>query len=764
MITDAYTNFLASKRVVSEPSGFVVDNNAIHMALFDYQRAIVRWATQRGKAAVFADTGLGKTPIQLEWARLVAAHADGDVIILAPLAVAEQTAQEAQRLLGMTVTICRTQADVRPGINITNYEMLSHFDAAAFSGIVVDEASILKSFDGKTRKALTTFASAIPFRLVATATPAPNDLVELSNYAEFLDVMSGKEMLALFFAQDGNTTHAWRLKGHARADFWRWLASWAVAMRKPSDLGYSNDGFALPPLTIEQHTVAAIVPADRLFAVEAQTLQERQQARRDSTHDRVAACAEMVNASGDTWLIWCNLNSESVALAKAIPGAVEVTGSDTPEKKTRAMLDFAAGRIRVMVSKPSICGFGMNFQACHHVAFVGLSDSWEQFYQAIRRCWRFGQQRPVTAYIITSESEGAVVANIQRKEQQAGEMIDQLVREVSARTLASASTAHREEVHYREDVARGRDWTLYLGDSVQVIDQIASASVGMSIFSPPFPGMYAYTNTPHDMGNTRGIEEMLAQFRFLVGQDKLLRITMPGRMCCIHLTQSPAFKQHDGYVGLKDFRGDVIRLMIDAGWRYYGEVTIDKDPQVKAQRTKERGLMFKTLATDSSLMRMALADYVLYFMAPGENPAPIRAGRSTKYHNPDGWITNDEWIEWAHPVWYGIRETDVLNVRVAREGDDERHLCPLQLPVIERAVKLWSAPGETVFSPFAGIGSEGYEALKLHRKFIGIELKQSYWETARQNLRAAEREAGAATLWDGLIDREEVEDGCLTSA
>ena len=751
MNQSAYDALLESKRIKAESSGFECTPEMTPPQLFPFQRDIAVWALRRGKAALFADTGMGKTPMQLTWAAQVARHTERPVLILAPLAVAQQTQREGEKF-GISVTICRTQAHVTSGVNITNYEMMQHFTPDAFSGIVLDEASILKGFDGKTRKALTEFAADIPYRLVATATPAPNDIMEIINYAEFLGIMGGKEILALFFTQDGNTTHTWRLKGHARADFWRWLATWAVALRKPSDLGYDDGAFILPPLTITQHTIAGKVLEGRLFAVEAQSLQERQQARRESIDDRVAVCAEMVNASDEAWLVWCNLNNESAALARAIPDAVEVTGSDSPEKKAQAMMDFATGRIRVLVSKPVICGFGMNWQQCHNVAFVGLSDSYEQFYQAIRRCWRFGQTQPVAAHVITADTEGAVVANIERKEQQASELMENLVREVAQHSIVHSATgqAARDEMTYAERQVNGRDWTLFQGDSVMVMDAIESESVGLSIFSPPFPGMYAYTNSPHDMGNTRSMDEMLAQFRFLIGKEKLYRVMMPGRMVCMHITQAPAFKHADGYVGMKDFRGDLIRMMTEEGWIYYGEVVIDKDPQVKAQRTKERGLMFKTLATDSSHMRMAMADYLLYFRKPGDNPRPIRAGRSAKYNNPDGWITNDEWIEWAHPVWYGIRETNVLNVRQARETDDERHLAPLQLDVIERAVKLWSAPGELVLDPFNGIGSTGYVALRQNRRYVGIELKASYFNSACQNLRTAEHESGVATLWNDI--------------
>lgn len=290
----------------------------------------------------------------------------------------------------------------------------------------------------------------------------------------------------------------------------------------------------------------------------------------------------------------------------------------------------------------------------------------------------------------------------------------------------------------------GHGWTMLLGDCVERVTELEPETVGLSVFSPPFPGMYVYSDSERDMGNARSIEELIDHYRFLI--PGLLKATLPGRSCCVHLTQTLRVKYLDGFSGLRDFRGAVIQAMEQAGWIYYGEVAIDKDPQVKAIRTKDQGLLFKSLANDASRMHMALADYLLQFRKPGDNPEPIRAGISERYGNPDGWITQEEWIEWAAPVWYrasehypgGIRETDVLNVAVARDDKDERHIAPLQLGVIERAVKLWSNPGDLVLSPFAGIGSEGVVAVKLGRRFVGVELKPSYFETACRNLEAVE--------------------------
>jgi superfamily II DNA or RNA helicase len=740
-----YAEFIDKKRLGFDGCGF--EPGAINKMLFPFQRDITRWALRLGRAAIFADCGLGKTPMQLEWAQHVNHYTQKPVLILAPLAVSHQTMREGEKF-HIPVTICKTGDDIKDGINITNYERLHYFHPRNFGGIVLDESSILKGFDGKMRRQITDFANHLEYRLACTATPAPNDLIELTNHSEFLGVLSGKEIIALFFIQDGNTTHKWRLKKHAEEDFWKWLASWSVALRAPSDLGYDDDGFILPPLNIHDKVVESTTPSDgEMFVIEATTLLDRRRARRASLPDRVGLVADMVNRSGGQWLVWCDLNAESDALTKAITDAVEVRGSNTLEHKEAALLAFSAGEIRCLVTKPTIAGFGMNWQQCHNIAFVGLSDSYEQFYQAIRRCWRFGQEQEVNCHVVTATAEGRVVQNIKRKERQAREMFSNIVKHMKPYEDIS-KMEQKAEMQNRWDKETGEDWEMYCGDAVLCVKDIPNEVVGLTVFSPPFPGMYAYTDSPQDIGNSKNIEDLLEHYEFLV--DDLLRVTMPGRSCAIHLTQEPVFKGKDGYVGLRDFRGDVIRLMIGHGWIFYGEATIDKDPQVKASRTKDHSLLFKTLSTDSTHCRPALADYLLQFMKPGENPRPVPSGTHHRWNPHGGWITPDEWIEWAAPVWYrqtpghpgGIRETDVLNVRAGREDRDERHLCPLQLGVIERAVKLWSAPGDTVLSPFAGIGSEGFVSLQNGRKFIGIELKRSYFDVACDNLQKAKAQMG----------------------
>lgn len=415
-----YQEYLNNKKIIDLPSG--IDVESLNPMLFDFQRDIVKWALRRGRACVFADCGLGKTPMQLEWANQV--HKSiGDVLIVAPLAVASQTVKEGQKF-GIEAAYSRDGNKATCGITITNYEMLCHFNPSDYAGVVLDESSILKSYTGKIRNEIIDMFSKTPYRLACTATPAPNDLMELGNHAEYVGAMSRTEMLAMFFVHDGGETQKWRLKGHAKNDFWKWVCSWAVMIRKPSDLGYDDNDFILPDLNIHEIVVEAdhSQATDTLFVMEANTLQERQQARRDSIEDRSKKAAEIANSSDEPWLIWCDRNDESQLLSKLIHDSKEIKGSDHYKYKENTMLGFSDGSVKRLVTKPSIAGWGMNWQHCSKVIFVGLSDSYEQFYQAVRRSWRFGQKNPVDCYIITSSTEGAVVANIKRKEKQAQEM------------------------------------------------------------------------------------------------------------------------------------------------------------------------------------------------------------------------------------------------------------------------------------------------------------------------------------------------------
>jgi superfamily II DNA or RNA helicase len=416
--------------------------------LFDFQRDLVRWSLRRGRSSIFADTGLGKSFMQCEWAQRVSR--EGRVLVLAPLAVAEQTVREGAKI-GIELTYSRDGTRLAP-ITITNYELLHRFRPDAFVGIVLDESSILKSYDGATRNAILAAFADTPFRLACTATPAPNDFTELGNHSEFMGVKRRTEMLAEYFVHDGATTQEWRLKGHAEQAFWHWICSWGAMVKRPSDLGYEDGAFCLPPLRMHER----IVPVDSddfrsegyLFAPQALTLSDQRATRRATMAKRVRLAAEL--ASGDEpTLVWCELNPEGDALKKMIPGAVQVRGSDSVDAKTDRLLGFAEGRYRVLVSKPSIAGHGMNFQRCARMIFVGASHSFEATYQAIRRCHRFGQTRPVDVYVLRAENEEAILANYRRKEADAERMSEAMVGHMRAMMREEISAAHREWTTYK---------------------------------------------------------------------------------------------------------------------------------------------------------------------------------------------------------------------------------------------------------------------------------------------------------------------------
>ena len=724
-----YKDFLTSKQLVSPANGIQINRDDLHSMLFDFQKDLSTWALKKGRAAIFATTGLGKTFMQLEYARLAARR----TLILAPLAVAKQTVREASKL-SIEVVYSREQSGVAlSGITITNYEHLHKFNPAEFGAVVLDESSILKSLDGKTRTALIRMFQSTPMRLCCTATPAPNDIAEIANHAEFLGLMTRAEMLACFFVHDDK---GWRLKGHAKEPFYRWLASWGMTVNKPSDLGYEDNGFALPPLTIKPTFVQSTYrPEGQLFATKLKGITERSSARKQTMKDRIAKAVKIIKAEPDeSWLIWCGMNDESKLLAGLLPDAVEVKGSDSVQHKEDSLLGFAEGRIKQLITKPSIAGFGLNLQACARMIFVGLGDSYEQYFQSIRRCWRFGQSRPVTAHIVLSDAEHVIYDNVMRKEREFETMSKKLIENVAEYERDEIAPGTKSKFKYEKKDASGEGWHLMLGDSAERLKEIGESTIDLSVFSPPFGSLYTYSNTERDLGNSKTPAEFWQHFSFI--SKELLRVTKPGRNVCVHVAQIPLQKGKDGVIGLSDFRGETVRHFVDTGFIYHGEACIDKDPQAQAIRTKSKALLFVQVHKDSVWSRPALADYIIILRKPGENEVQI---------HPD--INNEEWIEWARPIWYGIKESDTLQIAEARNKDDERHICPLQLGTIERCVRLWSNKGETVLSPFAGIGSEGYQSVLLERNFIGCELKPEYFKVAVKNLRQAEIDSKADTLW-----------------
>jgi len=749
---NGYAEFLAGKRVRAESYGFACDEATLPDCLFHFQRRIVAWAARKGRAAIFAGCGLGKTLMQLVWALLVQRHTGGAVLILAPLAVAAQTVREGAKF-GIECRVVRSQADVTgPGIYVTNYEMLEHFDSAYFAGVVLDESSILKNFMGSTKRAIIAAFERTPYRLACTATPAPNDHLELGNHAQFLGVMASNEMIARWFVNDPMEAGNYRLKGHAEADFWAWVHSWAVSLERPSDLGFSDDGFELPPL-IEREVVTRADVTDgaasgmlfRVGSLSATTIHDEM---RRTCNGRAAALAALVRAEpAEQWLIYCNTDYEADALAKELPDAVEVRGSDSPASKESGAVGFVAGTIRVLISKPRIFGFGMNFQNCARVAFVGLSYSFEQLYQAIRRCWRFGQTRPVHAWIIRADSEGEVLAAIREKEAKHEGMKTAMNDAMRREQLNDGMRDDELRTTPVAEFAKGAAWRLIRGDCVTALRDVPANSVHLTVTSPPFSNLYIYSDAAEDMGNSTDDGEFMRHFGFLAAE--LHRVTVPGRIVALHCKDLPLYKGRDGSAGLRDFPGDLLRAMEAAGFTFHSRVTVWKCPVIEMQRTKNHGLLYKNLRADSTVSRQGMADYVIAFRKwSGIDDNGTKSAEPVEHSRDD--VPLEQWQSWASPVWMDVNQTRVLDYQDARSDRDERHICPLQLDVIERCIVLWSNRGDLVLDPFNGIGSTGHEAVRLGRRYLGTELKPSYLQWAETNLRRAEREASHPVLFSGV--------------
>lgn len=770
-----YHTFLKAKEIIDSPNGH--ECHADLSRLFVFQQAIVRWATGRGRAAIFADCGMGKTAMQLKWAESVILETGGTVLILSPLSVSLQTTKEGEKF-GVKVHPCRKQKDVVTGaINITNYEMLHHFDPSAFSGVVIDESSILKSYSGKIRNEITSAFQTTPYRLACTASPSPNDYMELGNHSEFIGVMTRTEMLSMFFVHDGGETSQWRLKRHGVLNFWKWLASWSVMVKMPSDITRheADDGeFVLPKLDVQYHILSHELDQDdlevsgsqfRLVKRDAVTIGDQRKARKTSIHKRIDTMLDVIRQDADgQWIVWCDLNAESSSVYDALRkngfDVVEVTGSQSIEEKESAMIGFANGHIQCLVSKPKIAGHGMNFQTCHNMIFFGLSHSYEAYYQAVRRCWRYGQKNDVQVHVIMTDIERPVMDNMRRKNDLAEEMATEMVRNMTDFTRADIMKTSKEISDYQEDIVITDRYRLYLGDCVEMIRKhVESDSVGFSIFSPPFSSLFTYSNSPRDMGNSKSDDEFYIHFKFLV--NELYRVIIPGRIVAIHCMNIPAMKERDGYIGVKPFRNKIEELFEESGFIFHSEVVIWKDPLIEATRTKALGLMHKQLCKDSAMCRQGLPDYLVVMRKPGENPIPVEHPEGlTEYagSNPlpkGGVLSHEIWRRYASPVWFDIRQTHTLQKEAARDTNDERHICPLQLDVIERSLTLWSNPGDMVLSPFMGIGSEVYQAVKKGRIGIGIELKPSYFNQAVKNVESATSDSSQMGL-DELVDSDDM--------
>lgn len=728
-----YMEFLKQKQRKRIESGFVVQDSELNGMLFDFQKYCVKRALQAGKFALFEDCGLGKTIQQLEWAKQVCTKTNKPVLILAPLGVVPQTIKEGDKFGYKVNEVSLTvfDQDLAEGIYITNYDNLDNIDTYLFGGVVLDESSILKNFDGKTKQKIIDEFKGTPYKLACTATPSPNDTMELCNHAEFLDVMLRSEMLAMYFVHDGGSTSSWRLKGHAKHMFWDFVSTWAVMLSSPTDIGYDGSRYVLPELNfIEEVVETKKRDNGMLFNDMAVSATSFHIELKNTMEERLSKVSEIVNSTDESFIVWIGHDDEGTMLRKLIPDAVEVKGSDTKGYKKDRLLGFGQGEFRVLITKLKIAQFGLNYQNCHNQIFASLDFSFESTYQGIRRSYRFGQKEKVNVWLVTTDTMQNVKKSYEEKQRQFDEM-KECMAEATQRNV-------NQEIKLMETESVGEyksgNCHIKLGDCVQLIQEVEDESIGFSVFSPPFAELYTYSDKLEDMGNSKDYQEFFTAFNYLV--KELYRVMWSGRNVAVHCMDLPIQKGKEGYIGLRDFSGMILQAFTDAGFIYHSRVTIWKNPVTEMQRTKALGLLHKQVKKDAAMSRVGIPDYLMVFRKEGEHKHPVHCD-----------ISVDTWQKYASPVWMDIDYGNTLNGTKARGENDEKHICPLQLDTIARAVTLWSNEGDTVLTPFLGIGSEVYQSILLGRKGIGFELKESYFNEAVKNVKMAEYDKNQKTLF-----------------
>lgn len=719
----AYREFLRSKLAPKPSTGMEVET--LHPGLMGFQAAGTKWALRKGRAAIFFSTGTGKTYILLAFGF----HVGGKVLLCTPLAVAPQIIRMAEMWdFKGQIRQVREPSEVDDGINIVNYERIERFTAIAddLTCIMLDESGCLKDEASATCGILTDGFTQVPFKLAASATPAPNDIAEITNHAEFLGVMKRNEVLATFFVHDEN---GWRLRGHAVKPFYRWLSSWAMVATSPADLGFDDEAkqFVLPPLNIKDSIVKTDWKREgELFpGYGLKGITDRTSVRRQSLSDRCMRAAEIIRETPGQFVVFCGLDDEQNKLAKYLgKQCVSISGKDKGADRIFKYDQFRLGHARTLISKAKIFGRGLNMQFAQNLIFLGMNDSFEQYYQAVRRLWRFGQLLPVNVWIVITDHEIGILKNVRDKEASWTQTLQEMIAVMSEYEKAELAGNEQKESFGEVIEHKGENFTLYQGDAAEALAQQPDNSVDLILTSPAFLSLYVYSASERDLGNSQSAEQFLEHYAYFSRQ--LHRLIKPGRLAGIHCQQVATTLVNHGHIGLQDFRGMLIKAHQETGWIYHGEVAIQKNPQQQAIRTHSKALLFVQKERDAVWLRPALADFILLFRKPGDNEVPVKSD-----------VSNEEWIRFAAPVWYDIQESDTLNAAEARSDDDSRHVCPLQLETIRRCIRLWTNPGEVVCDPFAGIGSTGYEALRLRRRFVGSELKLRYAETALMNFKRA---------------------------
>lgn len=707
-----YESFIESKQKSVIASGMEIE--PVNEYLFPFQRYVVKTALYHGRFAIFADCGLGKTLMQLSWAEEVSWVTEKPVLVLAPLAIIEQTKEQAERF-GIKMEF----------IDVTNYDQLKNIDESIYGGVVLDESSILKGRDGKTSNLLISKFKLTPYKICCTATPSPNDHMELGMHSEFLGAMTYSEMLAMFFVHDGGETSKWRLRKHATDAFWKYICTWSISVDNPRTLGFEMDGYDLPEIEYIEHIIPVENNTNTLFGDVAISATDLHKDLKRSFDVRIKKTVDLVNSNDEQWIVWGLSNDETNTVSKLIDGCINVQGSDKPEFKAKHLNGFANNDFRVLVTKTSIASFGMNYQNCHNMVFMSYDFKFEAFYQAVRRSYRFLQKYKVKVHLLVPESQINVRKSIIEKEKNHKEMLSHMAKysaNADYKIIKSKFTIMNKEI-------KTEKYHIINGDCVTESKKLSDNSVDLCVFSPPFAELYVYSDKPEDMGNVSDYKQFESHFKFLI--PEINRILKPGRIVAIHCMDLPVQKGKEGYIGLRDFSGMLIDWFNEHGFVYHARTTIWKNPVTEMQRTKAVGLLHKTIKKDSAMSRVGIPDYVLFFRNEGVNEIPIE--HQDKDFNAPNYLPVDLWQKYASPVWFDIDYSRTLQYRSGRDGNDEKHICPLQLDTIERIIHLYSNEGETVFSPFGGIGSEGFQALKMNRNSISIELKESYFSLNAKN-------------------------------
>jgi len=714
-----YLEFLETKKRMVIKSGFKIKESVLNSYLFDFQKYIVVKALEHGKYAIFADCGLGKTLMQLEWANQVSKKTKKPVLILAPLAVSKQTIQEGKKF---DIEVSKIG---KGNIQITNYEQLENIDITIYSGVVLDESSILKNYTGKYKNLIIDLFKETPYKLACTATPSPNDMNEIGNHSEFLDILDSQDMRSKWFVRDEGMNN-YRLKSHAKVDFYGWISSWATMITNPCDLGFDGSTYVLPKLDIiEYEIITKEKDNGLLFNTGSVNATDFNSELKRTETDRLDKVIEICKASKGQILIWVKQNRESEYLLKRLEDCKEVKGSDTVDRKESTLLGFANNEFRILITKAKIAQFGMNFQNCNIQIFPSLDFSFESYYQQVRRSYRFGQKNNVEIHLIKTDTMENVGKKIEQKERQFLEMQREMNENINKQTYGLLNEYQRKEF-------RNEDVLLIKGDSCIEVKTIPDNSVDLIIFSPPFSSLFTYSNYIHDMGNNENHAEFFKQYSFLL--KDLYRILKPGRLMCCHTKDLGVYKNSSGYTGMYDFTGEHTKAVLNEEFKLHSKVTIWCDPVLEMQRTKTQRLLYKTVTSDSTKTGIGMAEYITIFKkwdgSDESNWEPVK--NLTKKNFP-----LDTWQKWASPVWMDIKRTDVLNNREGTDMGDEKHIAPLQLEVIHRLVNLYTNEGEVVFTPFLGIGSEIFKSVQNGRKGIGIELKDSYFDVACKNITKA---------------------------